>query len=99
MIILGIGGLLGDAAAAVLKDGELAAAVEESKLVRRRTHWGGLDEMPEHAISTCLALAGAKPEQVDAVLRALPHEWDTYRTSYSYLEVHGQCRKGHDEDI
>jgi predicted NodU family carbamoyl transferase len=37
---------LGDAAAAVLKDGELAAAVEESKLVRRRTHWGGLDEMP-----------------------------------------------------
>ena len=30
MIILGIGGLLGDAAAAVLKDGELSAAVEES---------------------------------------------------------------------
>ena len=28
MIILGIGGLLGDAAAAVLKDGELVAAVE-----------------------------------------------------------------------
>jgi carbamoyltransferase len=72
MIILGIGGLLGDAAAAVLKDGELAAAVEESKLVRRRTHWGGLDEMPEHAISTCLALAGAKPEQVDAVAVVRP---------------------------
>jgi carbamoyltransferase len=72
MIILGIGGLLGDAAAAVLKDGELAAAVEESKLVRRRTHWGGLDEMPEHAISTCLELSGAKPEQVDAVAVARP---------------------------
>ena len=72
MIILGIGGLLGDAAAAVLKDGELAAAVEESKLVRRRTHWGGLDEMPEHAISTCLELAGAKPEQVDAVAVVRP---------------------------
>ena len=72
MIILGIGGLLGDAAAAVLKDGELAAAVEESKLVRRRTHWGGLDEMPEHAISTCLALAGARPEQVDAVAVVRP---------------------------
>ena len=41
MIILGIGGLLGDAARAILKDGELVAAVEESKLVRRRTHWGG----------------------------------------------------------
>jgi SAM-dependent methyltransferase len=48
--------------------------------------------------SLCLALS-LQPEQVDAVLRALPHEWDTYRTSYSYLEVHGQCRKGHDEDI
>ena len=33
MIILGIGGVLGDAACAVLKDGELDAAVEESKLV------------------------------------------------------------------
>ena len=72
MIILGIGGLLGDAAAAILKDGELAAAVEESKLVRRRTHWGGLDEMPEHAIATCLQLAGAKPEQVDAVAVVRP---------------------------
>ena len=72
MIILGIGGLLGDAAAAVLKDGELAAAVEESKLVRRRTHWGGLEEMPEHAIAACLRLAGAKPEQVDAVAVVRP---------------------------
>ncbi len=72
MIILGIGGLLSDAAAAVLKDGELVAAVEESKLVRRRTHWGNLDEMPEHAIATCLELAGAKPEQVDAVAVVRP---------------------------
>ena len=29
MIILGIGGLLGDAASAILKDGKLVAAVEE----------------------------------------------------------------------
>ncbi len=33
--------MLGDAAAAILKDGELVAAVEESKLVRRRLNWGG----------------------------------------------------------
>ena len=79
MIILGIGGLLGDAAAAILRDGELLAAVEESKIVRRRTHWGGLDDLPEHAISTCLALAGAKPEAVDAVavVRPIP-ESDFY---------------------
>lgn len=72
MIVLGIGGLLGDAASAILKDGELVAAVEESKLVRRRTHWGGLGEMPEHAIAACLELAGAKPEQVHAVAIVRP---------------------------
>src|SRR5437899_11162041 len=72
MIILGIGGLHGDAAAAILKDGELVAAVEESKLVRRRTHWGGLDDMPEHAGATCLELAGVKAEQVDAVAVVRP---------------------------
>jgi carbamoyltransferase len=57
VIILGIGGVLGDAAAAILKDGELAAAVEESKLVRRRMHWGGRDPLPECAIAMCLELA------------------------------------------
>jgi len=62
MIILGIGGILGDAASAVLKDGELVAAVEESKLVRRRTPWGGPGGLPEHSIATCLELAGARPE-------------------------------------
>ena len=73
MIILGIGGIQGDAAAALLKDGELAAAVEESKLIRQ-SHRGADGQMPEHAIATCLELAGAKPEQVDAVaiVRPLP---------------------------
>jgi carbamoyltransferase len=72
MIILGIGGILGDAASAVLKDGELVAAVEESKLVRRKLNWGGTGELPERSIETCLQLAGAKPEQVDAVAVARP---------------------------
>jgi carbamoyltransferase len=72
MIILGIGGMLGDAATAILKDGELVAAVEESKLVRRRLNWGGAGDLPEHSIATCLQLAGAKPEQVDAVAVARP---------------------------
>jgi hypothetical protein len=35
-------------------------------------------------------------EHVDAVLRTLPHEWDTYHTSYTYIEVHGQCREARD---
>src|SRR5262249_45194113 len=72
MIVLGIGGLLGDTAAAILKDGELAAAVEESKLVRHRAHWRGAGEMPESAIATCLDLAGAKASDVDVVAVARP---------------------------
>jgi carbamoyltransferase len=78
MIILGIGGLGGDAAAAILKDGEIAAAVEESKLVRRRTHWGGRDDMPERAIATCLELAGAAPGDVTAVALAGPVQSNQY---------------------
>ena len=72
MIILGIGGILGDAASAILKDGALVAAIEESKLVRRRTHWGGHGELPEHSIAKCLELAGATPQQVDAVAIVRP---------------------------
>lgn len=74
MIILGIGGIGGDAASAILKDGKLAAAVEESKLVRHQNRRGGRIELPEHAIAMCLELAGARPEQVDAValVRPLP---------------------------
>jgi carbamoyltransferase len=72
MIILGIGGILGDAASALLKDGELIAAVEESKLVRRRTHWGGPDGLPDRSIATCLELAGARAEEVDAVAIVRP---------------------------
>jgi len=76
VIILGIGGLHGDAACAILKDGELAAAVEESKLVRRRTHAGGAGHLPDHAIAACLTLAGVKAGQVDAVavVRPIPED-------------------------
>jgi carbamoyltransferase len=70
MIILGIGGVLGDAASAVLRDGELVAAVEEAKLVRRPGNSHG--DLPERSIASCLELAGAKPEQVDAVAVARP---------------------------
>ena len=74
MIILGIGGIQGDPATAILKDGELVAAIEESKLARRRTQWGGAGEMPGQSIAACLKLAGATAEQVDAValVRPLP---------------------------
>jgi carbamoyltransferase len=72
MIVLGIGGLLGDTAAAILKDNEIAAAVEESKLVRNRAQWGEAGVMPERAVTTCLDLAGVKAGQVDVVAVARP---------------------------
>ncbi len=73
MIVLGIGGIGGDAASALLKDGELVAAVEEAKLARH-SHADGVDGVPERSIAACLELAGATPAQVDAVavVRPLP---------------------------
>ena len=69
MIVLGIGGLRGGAACAVLCDGELRASIEESKLARE-TRPG----LPENAIATCLGLASARAEEVDgvAIVRPLP---------------------------
>src|SRR5581483_2854844 len=68
MVILGLGGLLGDAACAVLKDGELKAAIEENKLDRM---WkpGGL---PRASITECLRLAGSSREQVECVAVVRP---------------------------
>lgn len=69
--ILGLGGLLGDAAAAVLHNGELKAAVEQNKLTRS-THPG---EIPQAAIAECLRLAGLTPEHVScvAIVRPFSH--------------------------
>src|SRR5579883_2868804 len=78
MLILGIGGILGDAACAVLKDGELVAAVEEAKLSRHGASSARGGEVPTQSIATCLELAGARPDQVDAVavVRPIPdHEF------------------------
>jgi len=68
MWILGIGGLLHDGAAALLRDGELLAAMEEAKLLRQ-AHSGGL---PNRAIESCLRIGGARPEDLDIVALARP---------------------------
>lgn len=72
MIILGIGGVLGDSASAILKDGEVVAAVEESKLVRGHAPWEIHGSLPEHSVAKCLELAGASAEQIDAVAVVRP---------------------------
>jgi carbamoyltransferase len=68
MVILGIGGLLGEAAAAILKNGRLVAAIEQRKLARH-LHPGGL---PEEAVEACLRMAGVRGDGVDSVAIARP---------------------------
>jgi carbamoyltransferase len=68
MNILGIGGVLGDAAAALIRDGEIAAAVEEAKLTRRPQS----GNLPQAAVSTCLSIAGLGAGDIDYVALARP---------------------------
>jgi carbamoyltransferase len=62
VLILGINAYHGDVAAAILRDGELVAAVEEERF-RRIKHYAGF---PRDAIRSCLAMAGAEPRDIDA---------------------------------
>jgi carbamoyltransferase len=68
MIIVGLGGILKDAACAVLRDGEIVAAIEENKVARNWTP----GELPEASIAECLRIAGAKNSSVDCVAIARP---------------------------
>lgn len=63
MNILGLSGLAHDSAAALLSDDGIVAAIEESKLVRRRTVTG----IPREAIQFCLQRAGTGWSGVDCV--------------------------------
>lgn len=68
MIVLGIGGLLDDAAAALLVDGQVVAAVEEKKIARKHA-WGNL---PVESIEACLKLAKLDATAVEVVSLARP---------------------------
>ena len=63
MYILGINAYHGDAAAAIIKDGHLLAAVEEERFNRFK-HSAGF---PTHAIKYCLDTAGISLEDLDHV--------------------------------
>jgi carbamoyltransferase len=63
MIILGINAHHADAAAAIVVDGKLVAAVEEERF-RRIKHWAGF---PSLAIQYCLREAGVTLQDVDHV--------------------------------
>ena len=63
MYILGINAYHGDASAAIIKDGELIAAVEEERFNRKK-HCAGF---PTVAIRYCLEAANISPDQLDHV--------------------------------
>lgn len=81
MNILGIGGILHDAAVAVLSDGKLVAAIEQRKL----THAEQPGELPVAAWEQCLSIAGIASDQVDAVSIARP--WLTGSEERIHLEL------------
>jgi carbamoyltransferase len=61
MNVLGLNAYHGDVSAALVRDGQLVAAVEEERF-RRIKHCAGF---PEHAIRACLEIAGIEPGDVD----------------------------------
>ena len=67
-VIVGLGGLLSDPACCVLKDGQLASAVEQAK-VSRQDRPGSF---PEEAFAMALEAAGVKADEVEGVALARP---------------------------
>ncbi|MCU0228836.1 MAG: carbamoyltransferase, partial [Bryobacterales bacterium] len=81
MNILGIGGILHDAAAAVICDGQLVSAIEQRKLTRVEQP----GSLPVAAIEECLRIAGIGPQAVDVVSVARP--WMTGSEERIHLEL------------
>jgi carbamoyltransferase len=62
--ILGISAFYHDAAAALLRDGRIAAAAQEERFTRKKND----SEFPRHAIAACLRQAGLTSQELDAVV-------------------------------
>jgi carbamoyltransferase len=98
--VLGVNAVFHDPAAALVVDGEIVAAAEEERFTRRKhgkspvpfSTW----ELPEQAIRFCLAEAGLRPSDLDAVAYSYDPalappsdgdvtagEWEGLRTLYA----------------
>jgi carbamoyltransferase len=103
--VLGINAVFHDPAAALVVDGRIVAAAEEERFSRRKhgktpvpfSTW----ELPEHAMAWCLAEAGLRPGDLDAVAYSydpalamhpdadlMDHEWEGLRTLYARRAPH-----------
>jgi carbamoyltransferase len=67
-VIVGLGGFLSDPACCIIKDGEIASAVEQAK-VSRQDRPGSF---PDEAFQLALQVAEVKPAQIDCVAVARP---------------------------
>jgi carbamoyltransferase len=67
-VLIGLGGLLSDPACCVLKNGQIASAVEQAK-VSRQDRPG---EFPSEAFALALEVAGVKESEIDGVALARP---------------------------
>jgi len=65
--ILGIGGYTFDAAACLIRDGEIIAAVEEERFSRIKHHYGMASGMAYNAINFCLQKGEISAEDVDFI--------------------------------
>ena len=81
MTILGIGGMLKDTACAVLKDGKLAAAIEQVKVARHESQ----HHLPEETIATCLRLAKSTADEVDCIAIVRPLADDAERSLHLHI--------------
>ncbi|MCS6874413.1 MAG: carbamoyltransferase [Pyrinomonadaceae bacterium] len=78
MYILGLT-TLGDAAAALIRDGELIAAAEEERFSRRKHHSG----FPYNAVQFCLDYAGIKLKDVEHV----GHYWKPWILRHKAMQA------------
>ena len=62
-VILGISAFYHDSAAALLVDGQIAAAAQEERFTRKKHD----DDYPERAVESCLKQAGLTPADIDWV--------------------------------
>jgi carbamoyltransferase len=102
VLILGFNAYHGDVAAAIIKDGQLVAAIEEERLCRIK-HVAGL---PTLAMRACLEIAGAAPTDVDVFAVAKgrrTHLWRraafalTHRPSASLLTQYRTTTRRHND--
>jgi carbamoyltransferase len=102
MRVLGVNAIFHDPAAALVVDGRVVAAAEEERFSRRKhgkrpvpfAAW----ELPEQAARWCLAMAGLRPSDLDAVAYSFDpdlcrDDTDLHRADpWDWLRVEYSCR-------